>query len=97
MKTGLSPLTLADYLPETVIFCFIIGSEKVYECDLVLLAMGFLGPEKGIIDELGLKQDERGNISTPRGKYSSSMGKVYAAGGRLHSHMASSSIRLECL
>lgn len=53
----------------------------MYECDLVLLAMGFLGPEKGIINELGLKQDERGNISTPRGKYSSSMGKVYAAGG----------------
>jgi glutamate synthase (NADH) len=56
------------------------GSEKVYECDMILLAMGFLGPEKNIINELGLKQDERGNIQTPRGKYSTSVGKVFAAG-----------------
>jgi len=58
-----------------------VGSEKVYDCDMILLAMGFLGPEKNVINQLGLKQDERGNIQTPRGKYASSVAKVYAAGG----------------
>lgn len=58
----------------------VAGSEKVYDCDMILLAMGFLGPEKNVINQLGLKQDERGNIQTPRGKYASSVAKVYAAG-----------------
>ncbi|MDR0959589.1 MAG: glutamate synthase subunit beta [Propionibacteriaceae bacterium] len=39
------------------------GSERVLEADLVLLAMGFTGPERGVIDELGLETDERGNIA----------------------------------
>ncbi|KAJ8315663.1 hypothetical protein KUTeg_007813 [Tegillarca granosa] len=56
------------------------GSEKFYKCDIVLLAMGFLGPEKEIIKELSIKQDPRGNLETPRSKYSTSVPKVYAAG-----------------
>ena len=48
---------------------------------MVLLAMGFLGPESTILDELNLKKDARSNIETPRGKYSTSHPKVYAAGG----------------
>lgn len=40
-----------------------------------------MGPTKELIDQLGLKQDERtSNISTPKGKYVSSVPKVYAAG-----------------
>lgn len=59
------------------------GSEKVYKCDLVLLAMGFLGPEKYIATELETKLDERGNYQTPSGKYATSLPGVYAAGGEL--------------
>ena len=56
------------------------GSEKIYECDLVLLAMGFLGPEETIIKQLNLKKDVRSNIETPNGQYNTSIKKVYAAG-----------------
>jgi len=42
----------------------VAGSERTYDADLVLLAMGFLGPERnGPIDELGLKLTERGNVA----------------------------------
>nr|XP_027206472.1 putative glutamate synthase [NADPH] [Penaeus vannamei] len=56
------------------------GSEKVYKADLVLLAMGFLGPERYIINELELEQDPRSNICTPPGKYATTVDKVFAAG-----------------
>jgi len=40
------------------------GSETVLECELVLLAMGFLGPERtGLVEELGLDLDARGNVA----------------------------------
>lgn len=57
-------------------------SIQVYKCDLVLLAMGFLGPEKYISTELDLKLDARSNYETPPGKYSTSHPKVFAAGGK---------------
>ena len=47
---------------------------------MVLLAMGFLGPEKAIIQELELEQDARSNISTPKGRYSTSVPRVFASG-----------------
>jgi glutamate synthase (NADPH/NADH) len=56
-------------------------SEKIYECDLVLLAMGFLGPEETVIKQLNIQKDQRTNIETPNGKYNTSIPKVYAAGG----------------
>ncbi len=56
------------------------GSEKEYECDLVLLAMGFLGPEERLLQQLNLKKTPTGNIETPAGKYKASIPKVYAAG-----------------
>ena len=55
----------------------------MFDADLVLLAMGFLGPEKEIIKELELDQDPRSNIKTPGGLYSTSVDKVFAAGGKL--------------
>jgi glutamate synthase (NADPH) small chain len=55
------------------------GSEFELDCDLVLLALGFLGPEPdGIVDELGLKLDQRGNIACEN--YHSSAPGVFAAG-----------------
>lgn len=56
------------------------NSSKTFKADLVLLAMGFLGPEKYLIDELSLEQDPRCNIRTPTNRYKTSLERVYAAG-----------------
>jgi len=56
------------------------GTEFTLEADLVLLAMGFLGPAKnGPIAQLGVKLDGRGNVSTDE-RYMSSIPGVFAAG-----------------
>jgi glutamate synthase (NADPH) small chain len=55
-------------------------SDFEIDCDLVLLALGFLGPERGgPIDDLGVKLDERGNVATDR-SYMSSVAGVFACG-----------------
>jgi len=56
------------------------GSEEVHECDLCILAMGFVGPEKDVIEQLRLKTDPRSNIQTPEEKYNTGTAKVFAAG-----------------
>jgi glutamate synthase (NADPH/NADH) small chain len=56
------------------------GSEFIIEADLVLIAMGFTGPVKsGMIEELGLALDARGNVATDA-NYMSSVPGVFAAG-----------------
>ena len=56
------------------------GSEFVIETDLVLIAMGFTGPTKtGMLDELGMKLDARGNIATDA-NYMTSVPCVFSAG-----------------
>ena len=56
------------------------GTEFTMEADLVLLAMGFLGPVRnGMIDQLGVKLDARGNVATDD-RYMSSVPGVFAAG-----------------
>jgi glutamate synthase (NADPH/NADH) small chain len=56
------------------------GSEKVWPAQLVLLAMGFLGPEKaGAIEQLGLELDPRGNVKCDA-DYMASVPGVFAAG-----------------
>ncbi|EPS62913.1 hypothetical protein M569_11874, partial [Genlisea aurea] len=54
------------------------GSEEIVEADLVLLAMGFLGPEETLAEKLGLERDGRSNFKT--GGYSTSVEGVFAAG-----------------
>lgn len=62
------------------VFNEIPGTEKVWPCQLALLAMGFLGPEKtGPISELGLELDGRGNIKCDE-NYMSSVEGVFSAG-----------------
>ncbi|MFH1602420.1 MAG: glutamate synthase subunit beta [Pseudomonadota bacterium] len=60
------------------------GSEFEFKAELVLLAMGFLGPlQKGLIEELGLDRDARGNVKAStdgEGCYATSNAKVFAAG-----------------
>ena len=56
------------------------GSEFELDCDLCLLAMGFVGPEKpGAIQQLGLELDPRGNVKV-NDDYMSSVPGVFAAG-----------------
>ncbi len=56
------------------------GSEFEMDCDLVLLALGFVGPERrGPIDDLGLKLDGRGNVHVDRNYMTSEPG-VFACG-----------------
>jgi glutamate synthase (NADPH) small chain len=56
------------------------GSEKVLPAQLVLLAMGFLGPEQPLLDALGVERDPRSNVKAEFGKYATSIPKVFAAG-----------------
>ncbi|MCA1752740.1 MAG: glutamate synthase subunit beta, partial [Flavobacteriales bacterium] len=55
------------------------GSEKQLPCDLLLIAAGFLHPEKGgMLDQLGVETDARGNVKTEN--YRTAAEKVFAAG-----------------
>jgi glutamate synthase (NADPH/NADH) small chain len=55
------------------------GTEFTLDVELVLLAMGFLGPVRnGMIEQLGLELDNRGNVATTN--YMSSVDGVFAAG-----------------
>jgi glutamate synthase (NADPH/NADH) small chain len=58
----------------------VAGTERQFECDLVLLAMGFTGPVRsGMIEQLGLELDSRGNVQTDESCMTSRAG-VFAAG-----------------
>ena len=56
------------------------GSEELYPADLVLLSMGFLGPEQKLIEQLGLETDQRSNVSAEHGRFHTSAEGVFAAG-----------------
>ena len=56
------------------------GSEKVWPCQLVLLAMGFLGPENPALDQLGVERDARSNAQAEYGKFATNVPGVFAAG-----------------
>jgi glutamate synthase (NADPH/NADH) small chain len=56
------------------------GTEDLRPADLVLIAMGFLGPERTLIDALELACDARGNVKTAPGSYATSLPSVFAAG-----------------
>ncbi len=62
-------------------FSVIEGSEEIFECDLVLLALGFLGPETAVSTQLGVELEERTtNYKAPYGKFRTNVDKVFAAG-----------------
>lgn len=56
------------------------GSEKEHPAQLVLLAMGFLGPEQGLLKDLKVETDPRSNVKADYGKYTTSVPGVFAAG-----------------
>ncbi|WP_088185893.1 glutamate synthase subunit beta [Desulfosporosinus sp. FKA] len=56
------------------------GSEKVWKADIVLLAMGFLGPEDTIPAELKLERDSRSNVKAEYEIFETNVEKVFVAG-----------------
>jgi glutamate synthase (NADPH/NADH) small chain len=57
------------------------GSEFELKADLVLLAMGFVSPvQEGLLAELGLGRDGRGNVQADTDDYRTSVDRVFAAG-----------------
>lgn len=56
------------------------GTEQILAADLVLLAMGFLGPEETVIKAFGLAQDERTNVKAEYGKFETNLPGIYACG-----------------
>ena len=57
------------------------GSEFTLKADAVFLAMGFLHPvHEGMIEELAVEKDARGNVAANTGNYQTSLNKVFSAG-----------------
>ena len=61
-------------------FTEIPGSEQRWPAHLVLLAMGFLGPEDTMLGQLGVERDARSNVKAEYGKFATSVPGVFAAG-----------------
>src|SRR5208282_5333682 len=71
-------LRIAEAAPEPP-FAPLADSERELPAQLVLLAMGFLGPEAQLLDALGVQRDARGNVET-QAPYTSSVPGIFAAG-----------------
>ena len=56
------------------------GTEKTHPAQLVLLAMGFLGPEQALLKEIKVETDPRSNVKAEHGKFTTSIPSVFAAG-----------------
>jgi glutamate synthase (NADPH/NADH) small chain len=56
------------------------GTEKTLPAQLVLLAMGFLGPEQGLLRDMGIEVDPRSNIVAEHGQFTTNVKGVFAAG-----------------
>jgi glutamate synthase (NADPH/NADH) small chain len=57
------------------------GSEFTLKADLVLLAMGFTGPRKaGMLEQVGVELDARGNVKAATSNYKTSAPKIFACG-----------------
>jgi len=56
------------------------GSEKIWPCDLALLALGFTGPEKSLPEQLGLELDTRTNIKASEKDYKTNISGIFTAG-----------------
>ena len=56
------------------------GTERVWSAQLVLLAMGFLGPENPLLTALGIEADDRSNAKAEYGRFQTNVDGVFAAG-----------------
>lgn len=55
-------------------------SEYTIECDLILIAAGFLGTQKYVADAFGVKLNARTNVETAPGEHKTNVDKVYTCG-----------------
>jgi len=55
-------------------------TEKIWPADLILIAMGFLGPEENLIESAGLEQDGRSNIKADYDDFKTNIDGIFAAG-----------------
>src|SRR5690606_3014977 len=70
-----------DALGRPVKFAEVPGSEREIPCELALLAMGFLHPQhEGLLKQLGVSLDARGNVNAAEGSYKTTVDKVFVAG-----------------
>jgi glutamate synthase (NADPH) small chain len=56
------------------------GTAKLWPAQMVLLALGFLGPENPLLEQLGVAQDGRSNAQAPYGSFMTNVPGVFAAG-----------------
>ena len=56
------------------------GSEKEWQAQLILLSMGFLGPEQYVAQSLGLEVDARSNFQAIHGRFATNIEGIFAAG-----------------
>ena len=56
------------------------GSEKIWPCDLALLALGFTGPDKSLPEQFGLELDTRTNIKASVKDYKTNISGIFTAG-----------------
>ena len=79
--TGIRTVTVDWSRPsDSAPFTEVAGSEQTFACDLVLLALGFLGPEHALSDDVGLAYDKRSNYQAECGSYQCGNSGVFAAG-----------------
>jgi glutamate synthase (NADPH/NADH) small chain len=70
-----------DVMGRRLRFEEIDGSEREIPCQLVLLAVGFSSPQyAGLLEQLGVAVDERGNVRAAEGSYQTSIPNVFVAG-----------------
>jgi len=62
-------------------FVEVAGTEQVIPCELALLAMGFVHPQhEGLVNDLTVELDERGNVRAAEKSYQTNIEKIFAAG-----------------
>lgn len=62
-------------------FIEVPGSEREIPCELALLAMGFVHPQhEGLLNELGVERDDRGNVKATEKNYQTNISKIFTAG-----------------
>ena len=62
-------------------FVEVTGTEEIIPCELALLAMGFVHPQHdGLVNDLGVELDERGNVKATEKTYQTNVEKIFAAG-----------------
>ncbi|MHC5067273.1 MAG: glutamate synthase subunit beta [Planctomycetota bacterium] len=76
----LTGIKIVDVAWEGRSFSEVEGSERVLPCELVLLAMGYLGPRQGLVEQFGLDTDARSNVLTNPINRMASVDGVFAAG-----------------